>query len=177
MYKFFLLVELSLLLKILFIPWWLGFVAQNIYVNIKFWQFKVILFICFSCQIKFAICNNSFHSIISDMLTQSSHFLSVSRQLRPLRLSSSSSKFDLILRSTSNNIYRNLALEDWFFQNHTFKSSKILYFYRNTPCVVIGRHQNPWLEANVPFLRKHSIDLGETSTSAQYLQQFLFSSP
>ena len=99
--------------------------------------------------------------MISEMLTNSSPLLLLSRKLHPFRLSSSSSKPKLILRSTSNNIYRNLALEDWFYQNHKFSSSQILYFYRNTPCVVIGRHQNPWTEANVPFLRRQSIDLGE----------------
>ena len=104
-----------------------------------------------------------FLCMISDMITHSSHLLIVSRKLHPFRLSSSSSKSKLILRSTSNNIHRNLALEDWFYQNHKFSSSQILYFYRNTPCVVIGRHQNPWTEANVPFLRRHSIDLGDTS--------------
>ena len=99
------------------------------------------------------------------MLTKSSPLLFLTRKLHPFRLSSSSSKPKLILRSTSNNIYRNLALEDWFYQNHKFSSSQILYFYRNTPCVVIGRHQNPWTEANVPFLRRHSIDLGDTKIS------------
>ena len=95
------------------------------------------------------------------MITHSSPLLIVSRKLQPFRLSSSSLKPKLVLRSTSNNIYRNLALEDWFYQNHKFSSSQVLYFYRNTPCVVIGRHQNPWTEANVPFLRRHCIDLGD----------------
>ena len=69
-------------------------------------------------------------------------------------------KEKLLFRSTSNNIYRNLALEDWFYQHQNFEESQILYFYRNSPCVVIGRHQNPWTEANVPFLRKNHINLG-----------------
>ena len=66
----------------------------------------------------------------------------------------------LILRSTSHNIYKNLALEDWFYQNHNFEKNKILLFYKNAPCVVIGRHQNPWTEANIPYLRKNSIEIG-----------------
>ena len=66
----------------------------------------------------------------------------------------------LILRSTSQNIYKNLALEDWFYQNHNFEKNKILLFYKNEPCVVIGRHQNPWTEANIPYLRKNSIKIG-----------------
>jgi lipoyltransferase 1 len=35
----------------------------------------------------------------------------------------------------------------------------LLLLWRNDPCVVIGRHQNPWTEANVPFLRKSAISL------------------
>jgi len=70
----------------------------------------------------------------------------------------------LIIRSTSNNIYRNLALEDWFYQHHNFEKSNILYFYRNTPCVVIGRHQNPWTEANVPYLRQNDIRLARRNS-------------
>ena len=69
----------------------------------------------------------------------------------------------LILRSTSQNIYKNLALEDWFYQNHNFEKNKILLFYKNAPCVVIGRHQNPWTEANIPYLRKNSIQIGWSS--------------
>ena len=68
----------------------------------------------------------------------------------------------LILRSTSLSIFENLALEDWLYQNHNFEESKILLFYKNSPCVVIGRHQNPWTEANLPFLRENSIDIGQS---------------
>jgi len=78
--------------------------------------------------------------------------------------SQTSTKPRLIIRSTSNDIYRNLALEDWFYQHHNFEKSNILYFYRNTPCVVIGRHQNPWTEANVPFLRQNRIKLARRNS-------------
>ena len=65
-----------------------------------------------------------------------------------------------ILRSTSLSIYENLALEDWLYNYHNFEESKILLFYKNSPCVVIGRHQNPWTESNVPYLRENSIQIG-----------------
>ena len=29
----------------------------------------------------------------------------------------------------------------------------LLLLWQNNPCVVIGRHQNPWTEANVPYIR------------------------
>jgi len=69
-----------------------------------------------------------------------------------------------VYRSLSPNIYTNLAIEDWFYQNHDFENSQILLFYRNDPCVVIGRHQNPWTEANVPFLRENGISLARRNS-------------
>ncbi|KAJ3191057.1 Biotin/lipoate A/B protein ligase [Irineochytrium annulatum] len=69
--------------------------------------------------------------------------------------------------------WANLALEDWLFRRPvTASPSHTLFFYRNDPCVVIGRNQvrlhpqqlmtvptlmtlekNPWRECNVPLLR------------------------
>ncbi|KAK6740431.1 hypothetical protein RB195_008724 [Necator americanus] len=34
-----------------------------------------------------------------------------------------------------------------------------MLLWSNKPAVVIGRHQNPWLEANIPFLHEYGIDL------------------
>ena len=65
--------------------------------------------------------------------------------------------------SQSNNIYFNLALENWLFLEK-LKDEKILFLWQNSPCVVIGRAQNPWLECNltamnvdnVPVVRRQS---------------------
>lgn len=54
--------------------------------------------------------------------------------------------------SQSKDIYTNLALEDWLYHSFDFKNHHILMLWQSDPCVVIGRHQNPWLEANVPEL-------------------------
>lgn len=54
--------------------------------------------------------------------------------------------------SQSKDIYTNLALEDWLYKNFDFKNHHVLMLWQNDPCVVIGRHQNPWLEANIPEL-------------------------
>ncbi|KAJ8923477.1 hypothetical protein NQ315_010055 [Exocentrus adspersus] len=54
--------------------------------------------------------------------------------------------------SQSKDIYTNLALEDWIYRNVDFKNHHILMLWQSDPCVVIGRHQNPWVEANVPEL-------------------------
>lgn len=55
--------------------------------------------------------------------------------------------------SQSTDVFTNLALEDWIYQNHDFDHKSLLLLWKNDPCVVIGRHQNPWTESNVPFLR------------------------
>lgn len=58
----------------------------------------------------------------------------------------------LIFESTSTNPYHNLSIEDYLLRN-SHPSSRILFFYTNRPCVVIGRNQNPWLECNLIRLR------------------------
>nr|ACO15151.1 Lipoyltransferase 1, mitochondrial precursor [Caligus clemensi] len=66
--------------------------------------------------------------------------------------------------SQSNDIFSNLALEDWLYRHHDFQHKHLLLLWRNNPCVVIGRHQNPWVEANVPFLRGQDIDLARRNS-------------
>ncbi|KAF9006758.1 hypothetical protein BDQ17DRAFT_1352343 [Cyathus striatus] len=81
--------------------------------------------------------------------------------------------------SKSTDPYFNLTLEDWLFKHHPV-DSPLLLLYRDEPCVVIGRNQNPWKEVNlsalrkrpgVPFIRRRSgggtvyHDLGNTNFS------------
>eukprot|EP00096_Caligus_rogercresseyi_P012728 TRINITY_DN5430_c0_g1_i1.p1 TRINITY_DN5430_c0_g1~~TRINITY_DN5430_c0_g1_i1.p1 ORF type:complete len:399 (-),score=82.02 TRINITY_DN5430_c0_g1_i1:74-1270(-) len=66
--------------------------------------------------------------------------------------------------SQSNDIFSNLALEDWLYRHHDFQHKHLLLLWRNSPCVVVGRHQNPWVEANVPFLRGNDIDLARRNS-------------
>jgi len=55
-----------------------------------------------------------------------------------------------------------LALEEVLFFEGDFDT--LLFFYRNTPSVILGKHQNPWIEANlataeaeaIPVLRRIS---------------------
>lgn len=56
--------------------------------------------------------------------------------------------------SQSKDIYTNLALEDWLYRNFDFTNHHVLMLWQNDPCVVIGRHQNPWLESNMSQLSK-----------------------
>lgn len=58
--------------------------------------------------------------------------------------------------SQSNNIYFNLALENWLFLEK-LQDKKILFLWQNAPCVVIGRAQNPWLECNIESMKKDNI--------------------
>ncbi|XP_022318020.2 lipoyl amidotransferase LIPT1, mitochondrial-like isoform X2 [Crassostrea virginica] len=73
--------------------------------------------------------------------------------------SQKSSKRHQVYVSTSDDIYTNLALEEWLYEKEDFNQKSILLMWQNKPAVVIGRHQNPWLECSVPKLREHGIDL------------------
>lgn len=66
--------------------------------------------------------------------------------------------------SQSNDVFTNLALEDWLYRHHDFAHKHLLLLWRNQPCVVIGRHQNPWTESNVPYLRENNIDLARRNS-------------
>ncbi|KAK0491530.1 hypothetical protein IW261DRAFT_1438210, partial [Armillaria novae-zelandiae] len=81
--------------------------------------------------------------------------------------------------SQSTDPYFNLSVEDWLFR-HKVPENPLLFIYRDKPCVVIGRNQNPWKEINltalrdmpsVPFVRRRSgggtvyHDLGNTNYS------------
>lgn len=60
--------------------------------------------------------------------------------------SSVSEKTVMISRSTD--VFENLALEHWYYRYADFTNKKMLLLWINSNCVVIGRHQNPWLEIN-----------------------------
>ncbi|PAV21336.1 Lipoyltransferase and lipoate- ligase [Pyrrhoderma noxium] len=52
--------------------------------------------------------------------------------------------------------YFNLSLEDWLFRRKD-PQKPLLLLYRNEPCVVIGRNQNPWKEVNLQLARSKDI--------------------
>lgn len=53
-----------------------------------------------------------------------------------------------IVHSLGRNPYANLAIEHRLFER-AHAESRLLLLYRNAPCVVIGRNQNPWTEVNL----------------------------
>lgn len=55
----------------------------------------------------------------------------------------------LVLQSQSTDVFQNLALEDWIEANVDLRRHGILLLWRNRPAVVVGRHQNPWVECNL----------------------------
>uniref|UniRef100_A0A8D0E952 Lipoyl amidotransferase LIPT1, mitochondrial n=1 Tax=Salvator merianae TaxID=96440 RepID=A0A8D0E952_SALMN len=65
----------------------------------------------------------------------------------------------LILQSVSQDVYQNLALEDWIHDNIDLENRQVLLLWRNSSTVVIGRHQNPWQECNLRLMRQKSIKL------------------
>lgn len=63
----------------------------------------------------------------------------------------------LIIKSSSADIFENLALEDWIHDGIDMQDRCILLLWRNDAAVVIGRHQNPWQECNLALLRRMGI--------------------
>lgn len=53
-----------------------------------------------------------------------------------------------VMISRSTDVFENLALEHWHYRHSTFTNKPVLLLWVNSNCVVIGRHQNPWLEIN-----------------------------
>ncbi|ERS95874.1 hypothetical protein HMPREF1624_07951 [Sporothrix schenckii ATCC 58251] len=53
-----------------------------------------------------------------------------------------------VVHSVGRNPYANLAIEHRLFER-AHPQSRLLLLYRNAPCVVIGRNQNPWAEVNL----------------------------
>lgn len=66
--------------------------------------------------------------------------------------------------SQSTDIHRNLALEDWFYRNYNFRNHHLLLLWKSDPCVVIGRHQNPWIEANISSMENNGIALARRNS-------------
>uniref|UniRef100_A0A131XET2 Putative lipoate-protein ligase a n=1 Tax=Hyalomma excavatum TaxID=257692 RepID=A0A131XET2_9ACAR len=68
--------------------------------------------------------------------------------------------------STSRCIYRNLALEQWLYENATFSpgSPGLLLLWWNAPAVVIGRHQNPWVECSLSAATRLGVTLARRNS-------------
>ena len=60
--------------------------------------------------------------------------------------------------SDSYDPWLNLAMEDWIF--HEMEDvEQVLFLWRNSPTVVIGRSQNPWVECKLDLMSKNGVKL------------------
>lgn len=92
--------------------------------------------------------------------TNNSNQSSSSNQIAPTTTAIKKSVFI----SQSYDVFTNLALEDWIFKNYDLNSHHVLMLWANDPCVVIGRHQNPFSESNVSQLCKSGITLARRNS-------------
>jgi lipoate-protein ligase A len=68
-----------------------------------------------------------------------------------------------ILLSTSNDIHFNLATEEYLFETAQL-AHPTLFLWRNSPTIVIGRHQNPWKECRNEEMRQQGVLLSRRKT-------------
>jgi lipoate-protein ligase A len=66
---------------------------------------------------------------------------------------------NLALVSLSNDVYYNLALEQYIADNYDFDKRNMMFLWRNEPCVVLGRYQNAWYEANLVEMKNRNVKL------------------
>lgn len=73
------------------------------------------------------------------------------------------SREPVVFVSKLSNPYVNLAIEDYIYNKMPLPQQENncnrLVFYVNSPCVVIGKNQNPWKEVNLPLLNNLRIPL------------------
>src|ERR1700761_6770012 len=86
---------------------------------------------------------------------QNSRIILQRRKTSTLTSLSSTAVPAFVFHSTSTDPYFNLSIEHYLFQNCP-AGTRVLFFYVNRPCVVIGRNQNPWVEVNLALLRSKS---------------------
>jgi len=75
----------------------------------------------------------------------------------PSFLSSTPGHVD-ILHAESNDILFNLATEEFMYE-HLNLVNPVLFIWRNTKTIIIGKHQNPWKECRVQLLAKDGVVL------------------
>lgn len=60
------------------------------------------------------------------------------------------------LVTNSHDIRYNLALETYLME-HADLTEPILYFYINSPCIILGRYQDAYEEVNLDYVKQHHI--------------------
>ena len=77
-----------------------------------------------------------------------------------------------ILRSSSQDILLNLATEEYIFE-HLPVVNPVLFLWRNTPTIIIGKHQNPWKECRVQLLEEDGVTLARRKSGGGCVYQDL----
>jgi lipoate-protein ligase A len=68
-----------------------------------------------------------------------------------------------VIESVSNDPWFNLALEERLLRSIE-KDTVVLYLWRNAPTVVIGRHQNPWVECRLDAMDAEGVKLSRRAS-------------
>ena len=63
-----------------------------------------------------------------------------------------------VVESESHDPWFNLALEEWLF-TRVEPGEMVFYLWRNGPTVVVGRHQNPWVECRLEDMASDGVKL------------------
>jgi len=63
-----------------------------------------------------------------------------------------------VIELASTDACTNLAAEEWVFRNASV-GAPLLLLYRNAPCVVLGRNQNPWRQCSMAAMRAGGVQL------------------
>lgn len=105
-----------------------------------------------------------FHRLIFNLLERSNPIISTATRCKSTILTSL--KKNPVLVSANKDVYTNLALEHWLYTNLDFNgdndnslSNPVVLIWTDEPCLVIGRHQNPWIETNLGYLHKNGLKL------------------
>lgn len=64
----------------------------------------------------------------------------------------------LIFQSSSQDVYRNLALEEYLME-HVTDQGPVLFLWQSDCAVVMGKNQNPWRECRLDLMRDENIPL------------------
>ena len=62
----------------------------------------------------------------------------------------------MIIELPNKNIFQNLSIEEYLMDNF---DPPILILWKNSPCVVLGKNQNPWIECNLKLMKDENITL------------------
>ena len=64
----------------------------------------------------------------------------------------------LILQSSSQDVYRNLAIEEYLMEQ-VVDRGPVLFLWQSDCAVVMGKNQNPWRECRLDLMRKEGVPL------------------